>query len=353
MGVFETIATETHESVHFGSDHSTGLRSIVAIHSTVLGPSLGGARFYPYASEDDALIDVLKLSKAMTYKAATAGLAQGGGKAVIIGDPAEISSDDLFRSYGRFIDGLAGQYITAEDVGTTVRNMEIVATMTPFVRGLPINSGGSGDPSPGTARGVIAGLGAVGDHLWGSRELRGRRVAVKGVGKVGYALCEMLSSHGVELVVADTKEAPTDATMHDFGAKVVDVDEIHKIDCDVFSPCALGGDLNDISIPQLACGAVAGSANNQLAEPEDANRLAARGILYAPDFVVNAGGIINIAAEDGGYTMEKSNKMIDRIYDTLTEILQISDKLDINTEEAAEHVAEMRIQAARQNGGGS
>ncbi len=350
MGVFETIGTETHESVHFGVDHASGLRAIVAIHSTVLGPSLGGTRFYPYADEHAALVDVLRLSEGMTYKAAAAGLAQGGGKAVIIGDPGKLASNKLFRAYGRFVEGLAGRYITAEDVGTTVGNMEIVATTTSFVSGLPIESGGSGDPSPATARGVVASIRAVGHHLWGTDDLHARRVAVKGVGKVGYALVGMLASAGAELIVADVKERATDAAAKDFGAKVVTVDEILKVDCDVYSPCALGGDLNESTIPQLRCSAVVGSANNQLAVADDAERLAQCGVLYAPDFVVNAGGIINIAAETGGYSVEKSNRMVDRIYDSLTEILKTSDRLGISTEAAAEHVAVSRIEAARKQG---
>lgn len=350
MGVFETIGTETHESVHFGVDHATGLKAIVAIHSTALGPSLGGTRFYPYPDEQAALVDVLRLSKGMTYKAAAAGLAQGGGKAVIIGDPAELASDELFRAYGRFVDGLAGRYITAEDVGTTVADMEVVSTQTKFVSGLPIENGGSGDPSPGTARGVLASMRALSKHLWGTDDLHGRKVAVKGVGKVGHALVEMLANRGVELVVADVNPEATDAAAKEFGAKVVAVDEIHKTACDVFAPCALGADLNDTTIPDLACTAVIGSANNQLAVPEDAGRLADRGILYAPDFVVNAGGIINIAAEVGGYSVEKSNRMVDRIYDNLTEILNTAERLAISTEEAAEHVAEARISAARKQG---
>lgn len=353
MGVFETIGTEPHESVHFGSDPASGLRAIVAVHSTVLGPSLGGTRFYPYPDEDAALVDVLRLSKAMTYKAAAAGLAQGGGKAVIIGDPMKLASEDLFRAYGRFIDGLAGRYITAEDVGTTVENMEIVATRTSFVSGLPIENGGSGDPSPATARGVVASIKAVGDHLWGTDDLHARRIAIKGVGKVGYALADMLASGGAELIVADVNEEATEAAAEKFGAKVVAAEEIHKVDCDVYSPCALGADLNETTIPELACTAVVGSANNQLAVPADVDRLARRGVLYAPDFVVNAGGIINIAAETGGYTIEKSNRMVDTIYNNLTEILETADRLGISTEAAAEHVAEMRIDAARKQGGES
>jgi len=353
LGVFETIGTETHESVHFGEDKASGLKAIVAIHSTTLGPSLGGTRFYPYADEHTALVDVLRLSKGMTYKAAAAGLAQGGGKAVIIGNPAELASDDLFRAYGRFVNGLAGRYITAEDVGTTVANMEVVATQTSFVSGLPVENGGSGDPSPATARGVVASIRAVSDHLWGTDDLHGRRVAIKGVGKVGIALVEMLAGRGVELIVADVNEQATDMASREFGAKVVAVDEIHSVDCDVFSPCALGADLNEITISQLACSAVVGSANNQLALDSDADRIAANGILYAPDFVVNAGGIINIAAEVGGYSIEKSDQMVDQIYENLTEVLKEAVDLGISTEEAAEHVAESRIEAARRQGDAS
>ncbi|GMQ94487.1 MAG: branched-chain amino acid dehydrogenase [Acidimicrobiia bacterium] len=350
MGVFETIGTETHESVHFGIDHQSGLRAIVAIHSTVLGPSLGGTRFYPYPDEQAALVDVLRLSKGMTYKAAAAGLAQGGGKAVIIGDPEQLASEDLFRAYGRFVDGLSGRYVTAEDVGTTVANMEIVATRTSFVSGLAIENGGSGDPSPATARGVVASIRAASDHLWGTNDLHGRRVAIKGVGKVGYALAEMLADDGAELVVADVNDNATDMAAREFGAKVVAVDEIHKANCDVYAPCALGADLSETTIPHLACAAVVGSANNQLAEARDADRLAERGILYAPDFVVNAGGIINIAAETGGYSIEKSDRMVDNIYNNLTVILKTADQLGISTEAAAEHVAETRIEAARKQG---
>jgi leucine dehydrogenase len=346
LGVFDTIGTETHESVHFGSDPDTGLRTIVAIHSTALGPSLGGTRFYPYADERDALVDVLRLAKGMTYKAACAGLAQGGGKAVIIGDPAVLASDALFRSYGRFIDGLAGRYVTAEDVGTTVANMEVVARVTPHVRGLDRSHGGSGDPSPATARGVVAGMRAVAERVWGSADLAGRRIAIKGIGKVGMSLAERLAAIGSDLVVADIDEGATDRAARELGAKVVAVDEIHRIDCDIFSPCALGADLNPTSIPQLACAAIAGSANNQLLDGSDAAAIATRGILYAPDFVVNAGGIINIAAEHGGYSVEKAATMVDRIYDNLREVFETADDHGIGTEAAAERIADTRIAAA-------
>ncbi len=327
-------------------DPASGLRSIIAIHSTVLGPALGGTRFYPYKSERDALDDVLRLSKGMTYKAACAGLRLGGGKAVIIGDPSEIGSDDLFLAYGRFVESLGGQYITAEDVGTTVANMEIVATQTRYVRGLLDEHCGSGDPSPATAHGVAAAQRAVAARLWGSQDLVGKRIAIKGVGKVGMALVEILSGYGAELIVADVKTTATEVAAREYGAKVVDVDEIHHVECEIFAPCALGGGLNERTIPELRCAAVVGSANNQLAVEDDGDRLRAAGILYAPDFVVNAGGIINIAAEEGGYSPDKANAMVERIFDNLTEILTTADRLDIGTHTAAEHVAEERIAAA-------
>ena len=353
MGVFEEIVTHGHEAVHFGHDPVSGLRCIVAIHSTALGPALGGTRFYPYASDDDAVTDVLRLSRGMTYKAACAGIMQGGGKAVIIGDPKTHGTDALFEAYGRFVDSLGGSYITAEDVGTTVENMHVVFTQTTHVRGLPREDDGSGDPSPATARGVIAAMRAASTRLWGTDDLRGRRVAIKGVGKVGMSLAERLHDRGAELIVADVNSDSTAHAESTFDAKVVTVDEIHTVDCDIFAPCALGADLNATSIPQLGCRAVAGSANNQLLTDADADRLVDRGILYAPDYVVNAGGIINIAAEAGGYTPEKAAVMIDRIFDNLTEVFERADRSGVNTHQAAETMAEERIATVSTRTGGT
>lgn len=348
LGVFDLVDTESHESVHFGVDHRSGLRSIIAIHDTTLGPALGGTRFYPYASEDEALVDVLRLSKGMTYKAACAGLDQGGGKAVIIGDPSELRSDDLFLAYGRFVDSLGGTYITAEDVGTTVSDMAIVRQVTDHVSGLPMEMGGSGDPSPATARGVVSAIEAVSEHLWDTDELAGRRIAIKGIGKVGFSLAERLHRRGVELVVADINTSATDRAASDLGAKVISVDDIHAVDCDIFAPCALGADFNAVTIPQLACSAIAGSANNQLATPADGIRLKDAGITYVPDFVANAGGIINIASGEGGYSTEKAIAMIDRIRSTVANILTKAVELDIDTHAAAVLVADERIAAAKQ-----
>jgi leucine dehydrogenase len=349
LGVFESVDAETHESVHFGVDHGSGLRSIVAVHDTTLGPALGGTRFYPYATDDEALVDVLRLSKGMTYKAACAGLPFGGGKGVIIGDPGADGSDALFTAYGKFIDSLGGTYRTAEDVGTTVPNMVVVSQQTKHVSGLPIEHGGSGDPSPATARGVAAALEAVAMRLWGGDSLEGRRVAIKGVGKVGMALAEILAERGVELVVADRNDTATDAAARDFGAKVTSVEDIHRVDCDIFSPCALGADLNEVTIRELSCAAVAGSANNQLATDAVGTQIKEAGILYAPDFVVNAGGIINIAAESGGYTVRKAAEMVDMIRTNLRGVFAEADRLDMDTHQAAEHVANEAIATARAN----
>ena len=349
MGVFDLVDTENHESIHYGMDHASGLRAIVAIHDTTLGPALGGARFYNYPTEEAALIDVLRLSKGMTYKAACAGLDLGGGKAVIIGNPNELGSVDLFRAFGRFVDGLGGRYVTAEDVGTTVPDMQAVKTMTDHVAGLPIELGGSGDPSPATARGVVRAIEAVAQHIWGTTDLTSRRVAIKGVGKVGMSLADRLAARGVELIVGDVNPQATDRAARELGAKVVGVEEIHAVDCDIFAPCALGADLSETTIPQLACAAIAGSANNQLATPEDGKRLLDRGIVYAPDFVANAGGIINIAAGKGGYSVEKAAAMVDRIKDNVAAILEKAHQLEIDTHSAAELVADERIFAARAN----
>ena len=350
MELFETIEASQHEQIVFCNNTDVGLKAIIAIHNTTLGPALGGLRMWPYGSEQEALDDVLRLSKGMTYKAAVSGLNLGGGKAVIIGDPARLGTPDLFRAYGRFIQGLAGRYITAEDVGTTVEDMEIVATETTHVSGLSRASGGSGDPSPATARGVVAAMTAVSQRLWNTDSIERRVVAIKGVGKVGMSLAERLHRRGANLVVADVNPAATSQAAEYFGATVVDVEDIHRIECDIFAPCALGADLNPETIPELACAAVAGSANNQLLSSTDADTLSTRGILYAPDFVVNAGGIINIAAEQGGYDPQTAAKMVDRIHDNLDEIFQMSDLLGVSTEHAAVKLADDRIAARAAKG---
>ena len=343
MGVFEAIGTETHEEVLFGVDHESGLRTIIAIHDTSLGPALGGTRFYPYTDEAEALRDVLRLSKGMTLKSAAAGLDLGGGKAVIIGDPAEIRSERLIRAYGRVVDSLGGRYITAEDVGTTVDDMVLIARETKWVSGLPCAQGGSGDPSPATARGVMAALRAVCERVWDTDDIAGRRVAVQGVGKVGMDLVRRLAEAGAETVVTDTNPEAVAHAVETYGSNAVGPDDIYDVDCDVFSPCALGATLNERTIPRLRCAAVAGSANNQLATDHDAERLSEAGILYAPDFIVNAGGVINIAVETDGYSTERAEMMVDRIYDNLSAVFRTVDSDGVGPNEAAMRVAQRRI----------
>lgn len=344
LGVFESIGDDAHEEVLFGYDPVSGLKTIIAIHSTALGPALGGTRFFAYPDEQAALADVLRLSKAMSYKAAAAGLDLGGGKAVIIGDPAELKSERLLRAYGRTIDSLGGRYITAEDVGTTVADMMVIATETKWVTGIPTEHGGSGDPSPATARGVVAAMRAVARRLWGDEDLSGRTVAVQGVGKVGSSIVERVVKAGGSAVVADTSAAALEAASRAYGATVVGIDEIFDVECDIFAPSAMGGALNADTIPRLRCAAVVGSANNQLATPADAERLAERGILYAPDFVVNAGGIINITEELRGYSWERAAVAVDRIAANLETVLDTAEARGIDTHQAAVEVARERIE---------
>lgn len=346
MGVFEAIGTDSHEEVLFGVDHESGLRAIVAIHDTTLGPALGGTRFFPYTNEAAALRDALRLAKGMTLKSAAAGLDLGGGKAVIIGDPATLKSEDLIRAYGRVIDSLGGRYITAEDVGTTVEDMVLIAEETRWVSGLPFEHGGSGDPSPATARGVMASLRAISERLWGSDDLAGRRIAVQGVGKVGMDLVRRLTEVGAETVVTDTNTISTAHAVETYGSEAVSLDGIYDVECDVFSPCALGASLNEKTIPRLRCAAIAGSANNQLALESDIERIVERGITYGPDFIVNAGGVINIAVETDGYSADRAGSMVDRIYDNLVAVFDTADRGGVNTQEAATVFAQRRIDRA-------
>lgn len=341
VGVFESI--DTHEEVVFGHDPVSGLQAIIAIHSTALGPALGGTRFFPYPSEDDALADVLRLAEGMSLKSAAAGLDLGGGKAVIIGDPRTMKSERLLRAYGVLVESLGGRYITAEDVGTTTDDMAVVRRETEWVAGLPSELGGTGDPSPATARGVAGAMRAVARRLWGSGDLSGRTVAVQGVGKVGSSLVELLTKAGASTVIADIDEDALDAVASAHGSKVVDLDDIYDVDCDVFAPCALGGSLNEATIPRLRCAAVVGSANNQLSAEDDADRLVAHGVLYAPDFVANAGGIINIGTAIGGYDVDRATVAIDGIQNTVTAILDLADERGINPHRAAVKLAEDRI----------
>ena len=343
MGVFDAVAGDGHEQVLYGYDRVSGLRAIIAIHSTALGPALGGTRFFPYESEEEALTDVLRLSKGMTYKAAVTGLDLGGGKAVIIGDPRSDKSERLFRAYGRIVDSLQGRYITAEDVGTTTTDMDIVRRETRWALGASVAEGGAGDPSPVTARGLYAASKAVAKKLWDDSDLAGRRFAVQGVGKVGSAFVQLLVEARAEVLVTDAYGPAIDVAVENYGVKPVDPDEIFAVDCDVFSPCALGAGLNETTIPRLNCQAIVGSANNQLATDEDANRLASRGILYAPDFVVNAGGLINVYDELNGYSRTRALHRVDSIYDATMRILETADDHGITPNQAAVMIADDRI----------
>lgn len=340
------------ESLHLVADPATGLRAVVAVHSTVLGPSLGGTRFRPYPSLEAATLDVCRLAKGMTSKHAACGNDQGGGKAVILGEPTEMRSDALLRAYGRFLDSLGGIYLTAEDVGTTQADMDLLRSVTPYVTGASIELGGSGDPSPATAWGVFHALTTVGERLWGdgtAAGLAGRHVVIVGVGKVGAALARHLHQAGARLTVADVRPEATAAVAAETGAAVVPVDEALTVPGDVLAPCALGALLSEATIPTLGCAAVCGAANNQLATDADGDRLADAGILYAPDFVVNAGGVINIAAEraEGGYDAERAMTRVAGIGDTLRRVFALADERGLTPAEAADALAEARLAAAR------
>jgi len=344
MGVFSLVAETGHEQVLFGHDPKSGLQTIIAIHSTALGPALGGTRFYPYDNEEQALWDVLRLSRGMTLKAAAAGLDLGGGKAVIIGDPLRDKNERLWRAYGRMVDSLNGRYITAEDVGTTSLDLAMVRRETRWACGVPLEEGGSGDPSPATARGLLAGLKATAEFLWGADDLRGRRVAIQGVGKVGYHFARLLVNEGVEVIVTDIYQPAVAKAVDDLGVKAVGLEEIMTVDCDVFSPCALGAILNQRSIPKLNCEAVAGSANNQLENEEDALLLAERGILYAPDFLVNAGGLINVFEELQGYSEKRAMHHVSVIGRRTLDVLTVAKERGINPQDAAMQLATKRIE---------
>lgn len=347
MDVFDRIGGDEYEQVVFCHDRGSGLRAIIAVHSTRLGPALGGTRFYPYASEAEGLEDVLRLARGMTYKAAAAGLDLGGGKAVIFGDPTRDKTEALMRAYARHVDNLGGRYLTAEDVGTTQDDMDLVRRETRHVTGVSRELGGSGDPSTATGYGVLWAMKAVAQHLWGDTSLAGRHVALAGVGKVGRALLGHLAEEGARVTVADVTPAATDWAVARFGADVVAVEKIHAVESDIYAPCAMGAVLSAATIPELRCAAVVGSANNQLADAEAAGLLARAGVVYAPDFVANAGGLINIAQElaPGGYHPDLALAAVRRIYDTVSQVLQAAERDGVTTAEAADRRAEHRIAA--------
>lgn len=343
--VFESIQKYgNHEQVIFCHDKDTGLKGIIAIHDTTLGPALGGTRMWNYANEQDALVDVLRLSEGMTYKAAAAGLNLGGGKAVIIGDPKKLKSEGLFRAFGMYINSLNGRYITAEDVGTTVHDMEQVYAETPWVTGIPKGLGGSGDPSPYTAHGVLMAIKASVKEKLGSESLKGIRVAVQGLGNVGSNLVKYLSEEGAQITVADIDKERVQEISEQYGCEISDPQKIHTVECDVFAPCALGAIINDQSIPELRCKVVAGGANNMLAETRHAEALREMGILYAPDFVANAGGLMNVFAELEGYSIERAIERTTSVYDNMTKVFNISKRDNISTYNAAFKMATERLE---------
>lgn len=332
MSVFSARDYDGHEQVIFGSDRDSGLECIIAIHNTVRGPALGGCRMMDYASENEALTDALRLSRGMTYKAAVAGLPFGGGKAVIMGDPKSRKTNALLRAYGRFVESLGGRYITAEDIGTTVEDMDVVYQTTRFVRGL---SDGSGNPSPATAYGVFSAIRAAVEFKMGSSDLSGLRVAVQGLGNVGYRLSAYLAEAGARLFVTDVRPEAVERAVRDFAAVAVAGDEIYALDADVFAPCALGAVINDDTVPILGASIVAGAANNQLAEDRQGEALRRRGILYAPDYVANAGGIMDIAYEDSGNIMER----VGGIHGTLKMIFARAEVEGVATNAVADRMA--------------
>jgi len=343
MGVF--TSDSGHEQVVFCQDKPSGLRAIIAIYSTALGPALGGTRFYPYATEDDALHDALELSRAMAYKNALAGLDHGGGKAVIWGDPDRDKSEAVLRAYGRFVASLGGRYYTACDVGTYVQDMDIVARETRFVTGRSVEHGGAGDSSILTALGVFQGMRAAAAHRWGSPSLAGRAVGIAGLGKVGRHLAEHLISDGATVLATDVSQRALDWARDTFPQiRLVDgTDDLLGSEIDVYAPCALGGALDDRTVPALRAEIVAGAANNQLAHPGIDKLLADRGILYAPDYVVNAGGVIQVADEIEGFNFERAKLRAMRIYETTRQILALADAEGVPPAVAADRLAERRM----------
>lgn len=347
VDVFERMAKRDHEQVVFCQSKCSGLRAIIAIHSTTLGPALGGVRMWPYATEEDALKDVLRLSRGMTYKAAVTNLALGGGKAVIIGDPKTQKTRELLEEFGRFVDTLNGRYITAEDVGMSVADIDIIRTQTKHVVGTAQGAGGSGDPSPYTALGIYVGISACAERVYGSPSLKGKRILVQGAGAVGGKLAKRLVDDGAIVFVADIDSEKIAALKKTAAVQELSHEKIFETDCDIFAPCALGGILNDTTIPKLRCRIVAGGANNQLEMREHADHLRARGILYAPDYVINAGGLISVFQELDGYDARQCETKVRGIFDNLLQVIDIAEERGISTARAADELAEMKLAAAR------
>lgn len=343
--VFEHMQQMGHEQLVFCHDPHSGLNAIIAIHNTTLGPALGGTRLWNYASHEDAVVDALRLSRGMTYKAAISGLNLGGGKAVIVGDASKIKSEGLWRRYGKFVDSLNGKYITAEDVNTSARDMEYISLETEHVTGVPEYMGGSGDPSPFTAYGVFVGMKASAKKAWGNDSLAGKKVVVQGVGHVGQYLVGHLIQEGAKVYIADINEQKIKETVDKFrSVEVVDNASIFDMEMDIYAPCALGATVNSESIAKMKCPIIAGAANNQLADENiHGPMLVEKGIVYAPDFLINAGGLINVSAELDGYNRERVMGNVEKIYDRTLEIYALTESEKIHAQAAAMRLAEKRL----------
>ncbi|MCC6180347.1 MAG: Glu/Leu/Phe/Val dehydrogenase [Bacteroidia bacterium] len=338
MGIYD------HEQILFCNDNATGLKAIIAIHNTVLGPSLGGTRFWNYNNEMEALTDVLRLSRGMTYKSSAAGINLGGGKAVIMGDPKKLKNEALLRRFGKFVNSLGGKYITAEDVAMSSRDMEMIKMETDYVSGLPVTMGGSGDPSPVTAYGVHVSMKASAKEAFGSDNLSGKKVLVQGAGNVGLHLIEHITKEGAKVYVYDITEERVKLAVDKYKAEYVSADKMFDLDIDIYAPCALGATVNDDTLSRLKCSVICGAANNQLADEKKHGELVkSKGILYAPDFVVNAGGVINVYYELEGYNRERALSHAEKIYDTTWNIIQTAKTQNIPTYAAANYIAEQRI----------
>jgi leucine dehydrogenase len=346
MDLFGHLKAYDYGEVHFKFDKASGLKAIVAIHDSRLGPALGGCRCLPYDSDEEAVVDALRLARGMTYKAALAGLAHGGGKSVLIRPNQHFDRVAMFRAFGKFIDDLGGHYITAEDSGTGLEDMEVIRTVTKHVTGVDVAHGGSGDPSPFTALGVRRGIEACVKFKLGRESLEGVHVAVQGVGHVGYHLCKELHAAGAKISVADVDPLKSERAQREFGADVVPLDKIFEIECDVVAPCALGSALNDTTIPHIKAKIVAGAANNQLAQPRHGDDLHARGILYAPDYAINAGGLVNVAQEVLGYDPKKARENTMKIFETIWEIADRAKKVAAPTYRIADMLVEEKLAVA-------
>ncbi len=343
MDILTYMTDQDYEQLVFSVDRNIGLKALICIHDTTLGPALGGVRMWTYAKEEDAVRDALRLARAMTYKASAAGLDLGGGKAVLIGDPLKDKNEGLFKAMGKAVASLGGRYIATDDVGTSMQDLEWIATQTPYVTGLPLHLGGSGDSTMPTAHGVMRAMQACAQEVFGKIDLKDKVVAIQGVGKVGANLARLLHEAGARLIVADINKSALDAIVKETGASVGKPEDIATTKCDIFAPCALGGVLNSRSIPRLQCQVVCGAANNQLAEGDNGDEVHTRGILYCPDYIANAGGVINLALELTSYDEDVSYDKIEKIFDTASRVIARSKQQKISTAKAADLIAEERV----------